>query len=132
MVSYAFIESFAGNAEASKQVRAMYPGEQAVTMDILQSAALDVTKNGGFGMPSSIRWYLGACPVLLLFTGFLDTVKLDSQGFSDGHNAWGPERLSTLAGSALQLFYHNKPGQHGEIIGQSGGVLGYPCCCKLE
>ena len=67
--SYGFVESFAGNAEATKQVAAMWPGQQCVTMDVLQCAALDVNKNGGFGILSSIRWNLGPCHTLCFSCG---------------------------------------------------------------
>ena len=44
---YLFIESFAGAAVASNQVRAVYPVRQTASMDILYSSSFDVTKSSG-------------------------------------------------------------------------------------
>ena len=48
---YLFIESFAGAAVASNQVRAVYPVRQTASMDILYSSSFDVTKSSGMGLP---------------------------------------------------------------------------------
>lgn len=42
-----FIESFAGNAQATESVRCRFPDEIAAAMDIKYSAKLDINSNSG-------------------------------------------------------------------------------------
>lgn len=44
-----FIESFAGNAEATRSVQSTFPQRMAVALDLKYSETLDINSNSGMG-----------------------------------------------------------------------------------
>ena len=48
--NYGFIETFAGNAAASKAFRAAYPATNAAALDIAYTSSMDINSPSGFGL----------------------------------------------------------------------------------
>ena len=65
-----FIESFAGNAEATKAVRAQFPSHAAASIDVKFSEYLDINTNGGFGILVQFHHYFPLFSLHVWDSGF--------------------------------------------------------------